>query len=149
MAFNCNYCESTLSSSGSLKIHQKTAKKCIALQGDVKVPTEFICEICDKNFTTNYNLSTHTIKCKNKNIHKSTIEKLNLRISDLEIKLEEKSNKVIELETKCNMLLLDKSDWKQSMDKITNYALSKYSISSTSNNDITIFTRTDAEIKSI
>ena len=142
MTFNCDYCNSTLASVASLKIHQKSSKRCLAIQGAIQgvipVHTEFKCVRCDKNFTTNNNLSKHIITCKN------TDKILHLKITELETKLEEKNKKVIEIETMCNMLLYDKRDWKQTMDKLTNSAISKSIVSNT-----TIFTRTDDEIKNI
>ncbi len=59
--FTCNYCNSTFTYKHNLLTHQKTAKKCLAIQHkDIKSIT---CDYCNKDFTSKQNLLKH--KCIN------------------------------------------------------------------------------------
>lgn len=64
---NCEFCNKILSNASILKTHQKTAKYCLKIQGNIK-KSEFVCEFCNKEFTRKHHLIDHLDICKNKNI---------------------------------------------------------------------------------
>ena len=177
MTHKCNFCDTVLSSEYSLSKHQKTAKKCLIKQG-LDFKGDFNCVICNQLFTLKTTLNIHNISCYKKNILEienkhnklSEIEnkyniienKYNILIDEkkeietkynmlLEEKNEWKEKK--EIETKYNMLLEEKKEWKEKeeklLDKITTAALSKTNTVNNKNINITTYTRTDEELKSI
>ena len=149
MTYKCNFCNTILASEYSLSNHQKTAKKCLIKQG-VDFKGNFECVICNQKFTIKSVLNSHNVSCSKKN----NIE-LNIKnISELKNKhiLLEFENKYNILESKYNMLLEEKKEWIQKeeklLDKITTAALSK--TNTVKNNiNITTYTRTDEELKTI
>jgi len=184
MSYTCNFCNAILASEYSLLKHQKTTKKCIIKQGLVISKGDFKCDMCDETFIFKSVLKSHIISCRKKNNEKIKISeentivkcklleletKYNMLVGDkkeLETKynmllgdkkeLETKYNMLLgdkkELETKYNMLLGDKKDWKEKeeklLDKITTAAFTK--TNTVKNNiNITTYTRTDEELKSI
>ena len=149
MTYQCNFCNTILASEYSLSKHKKTAKKCLIKQG-VDFKGNFECVICNQKFTIKSFLNSHNVSCSKKN----NIE-LNIKnISELKNKhiLLEFENKYNILESKYNMLLEEKKEWIQKeeklLDKITTAALSK--TNTVKNNiNITTYTRTDEELKTI
>ena len=71
----CQYCNSELSTKSSLKVHQRTSKKCLKVQG-IEPEINFECDICNKKFLNKVNLQTHKYTCikKSKNILDKNIE---------------------------------------------------------------------------
>jgi hypothetical protein len=121
-----------LSSEYSLSKHKKTAKKCLIKQG-VDFKGNFECVICNQKFILKSNLNIHYVSCSKNN--------------DIELK-----SKYNLLESKYNMLLEEKKEWKiekeKLLDKITTAALSKTN-NTVKNINITTYTRTDEELKNI
>ena len=146
----CQYCHSILSSDSSLKVHQRTVKKCLKIQG-IEPDIKYDCDICKKHFSTRVHLQTHISSCLKKS-NSLVIEK----------KYDEQSNQIVdlqkrfgELETKYNMLLEEKKilkhDYDNLLDKITTSAISKTNTNTINKNivNISTYTRTDDEIKTI
>ena len=155
MTYKCNFCNTILASEYSLSNHQKTAKKCLIKQG-VDFKGNFKCVICNQKFTLKSNLNTHNVSCSKKNnIIKMNEENTSLKSKLLEFEI--KYNTLIEdrkeFEIKYNMLLQEKKEWKierkELLDKITTAALSKTNTVNNKNINITTYTRTDEELKSI
>ena len=155
MTYKCNFCNTILASEYSLSNHQKTAKKCLIKQG-VDFKGNFECVICNQTFTLKSNLNTHNVSCSKKNnIIKTNEENTSLKSKLLEFEI--KYNTLIEdrkeFEIKYNMLLQEKKEWKierkELLDKITTAALSKTNTVNNKNINITTYTRTDEELKTI
>jgi len=84
----CEFCKKEFSSKGNLKVHQKTTKYCLSLQGkSIKI---FDCEYCLKTLTTQQNLQEHLLICKEKiKIESENMsEKMKKSIDRLERKIE-------------------------------------------------------------
>jgi hypothetical protein len=160
MPHQCNFCDTILGSEYALSKHKKTAKKCLIKQG-VDFKGNFECVICKQKFTLKSNLNTHNISCSKKNNIESNIKKIS-EFENKQIVLEFENKKIILefetkyniLESKYNMLLQEKKEWKEKeeklLDKITNAAITKTNTVKNNNNiNITTYTRTDEELKSI
>jgi hypothetical protein len=128
MTYQCNFCNTILASEYSLSKHKKTAKKCLIKQG-VDFKGNFECVTCNQKFTLKSNLNTHKISCYKKNNIELNIKNL-LELKNKQILLEFE-NKYNLLESKYNMLLEERKEWKierkELLDKITTAALSKTS----------------------
>ena len=155
MTYKCNFCNTILASEYSLSNHQKTAKKCLIKQG-VDFKGNFECVICNQTFTLKSNLNTHNVSCSKKNnIIKTNEENTSLKskLLEFEIKYSTLIEDRKEFEIKYNMLLQEKKEWKierkELLDKITTAALSKTNTVNNKNINITTYTRTDEELKSI
>ena len=155
MTYKCNFCNTILASEYSLSNHQKTAKKCLIKQG-VDFKGNFKCVICNQKFTLKSNLNTHNVSCSKKNnIIKTNEENTSLKskLLEFEIKYSTLIEDRKEFEIKYNMLLQEKKEWKierkELLDKITTAALSKTNTVNNKNINITTYTRTDEELKSI
>ena len=159
MPHQCNFCDTILGSEYALSKHKKTAKKCLIKQG-VDFKGNFECVICKQKFTLKSNLNTHNISCSKKNNIESNIKKIS-EFENKQIVSEFENKKIILefetkyniLESKYNMLLEEKKEWKEKeeklLDKITNAALTKTNNTVKNNINITTYTRTDEELKSI
>ena len=89
----CNFCNKIFSSKSSLNFHQKTTKYCLKLQGKNEYTNNFICEYCDKKFTTKQQVCIHINLCKTKNKdekEKEFEEKLKIKEKEFEEKVKEK-----------------------------------------------------------
>jgi hypothetical protein len=164
MTHKCNFCDSILASEHSLLTHQKTAKKCLNKQGIAAPIGKFKCDMCKYTFLCKSILKKHTIYCNKKNSSKIKVDEentlLKFKLLEFETKyniiLEERKkfetellkiqNKYIILETKYNMIIEEKE---KLLDKITTAALSKTNNTVKNNINITTYTRTDEELKSI
>ena len=150
MPHQCNFCDTILGSEYALSKHKKTAKKCLIKQG-VDFKGNFECVICKQKFTLKSNLNTHNVSCSKKNNIELNIKKIS-EFENKQIVLEFETKYNI-LETKYNMLLEEKKEWKiekeKLLDKITNAALTKTNNTVKNNINITTYTRTDEELKSI
>lgn len=70
----CKYCNKVLSTSGSLKKHQKETQYCLEMQG--KLEKTHICSMCTKGFTSKTSYNTHVKICKNKSENNLLREKI-------------------------------------------------------------------------
>ena len=156
----CQYCNKNMSTLSSLNHHQKTTQKCLILQGIVP-KGEFICSTCTSTFLTNCAFSKHSIMCNKKHVAETNANIVaQNKIKELEdIKNIKKdyivqAEKLASLETKHTILLIEKNTLQEKYDtlieKITKEALSKTkTINQTNTNNISVFNRTDEEIKNI
>jgi len=98
----CKFCKKSFKNKYTLKSHQKNAKYCLELRGDLKIG-KYLCEYCNKDFTQKIHLSTHLKTCNMNTIQAHIFNK----------KLEEKEK----IWGKKNMTL--KSLTKKFMDQIS------------------------------
>ena len=148
----CQFCNKDMSTMSSLNHHQKSTKKCLILQGIVP-KGDFNCLVCSANFLTKISLSTHTIACNKKRLPETNASletKYNILFDNYTKVLEEKRI----TETKYNMLLEEKktteAKYETIIERITKEALSKTNKTiNQTNNNISVFNRTDEEIKNI
>ena len=149
----CQYCNKDMSTMSSLNHHQKRTKACLLIQGIVP-KGDFNCPICKSSFLTKVSLASHTIACNKR--HGETKEDI---INKYNMLLEEK--KTIEIKytillDNYNKLLEEKktteAKYENIIERITKEALSKTkTINNQTNNtnNISVFNRTDEEIKNI
>lgn len=114
----CQYCNNVFNNKYTLKQHQKTAKFCLEIQGNIGF---FNCEYCSKNLSTNERLHTHynickekqkieatkDIKSENENL-KQTIRLLEEKLKDTEDKYEEKLK---DIESKYEEKISDRDEY--------------------------------------
>jgi stress-induced morphogen len=60
--FKCHYCEKDFSNQSNLKQHQKINKTCLLKRSEIE-NLSFICNGCQKSFTTKISLDKHTACC--------------------------------------------------------------------------------------
>ena len=162
----CQHCNKTMSTLSSLNHHQKSTRKCLLLQGVVP-KGEFNCPTCTSTFLTNSVFSKHVIACNKKHIAETNANiATQNKIQELENIENMKKNyllqaeKITSLETKYNILLdnytrlleekkTTEDKYDTLIDKITKEALSKTKTINQTNNNISVFNRTDEEIKNI
>ena len=92
----CEFCKKIYSNKGNLVKHQETTKKCIHLQQEIKIDTQFLhCKYC--NFTTKkkHSFTTHFIQCTEIKIQE--YEKKNKQLTTTNSKLLEYKKKHTEL----------------------------------------------------
>ena len=165
---NCQYCNSDLSTKSSLKVHQRTSKKCLKIQG-IEADIKYDCDICNKNFLTKVHLQTHIFSCmKNTNYIRNEVQvtehkykQMESKYNSLIINSNEKYNKLDfeyklkfkELESKYNLILEEKKivdlKYDNLLDKLTTSAISKTNTVNKNTINISTYTRTDDEIKNI
>ena len=68
---NCEFCNASLKTISSLKLHQKTAKYCLSQQNNINTQEHF-CTACDKKFNRKSSLDNHLKICK-ENIFKQEL----------------------------------------------------------------------------
>lgn len=110
--FDCKFCGSSFKTATLLKRHQTTVKYCLKIQEE----NEFICDGCEKSFTTKQYFNVHISSCKilkDKNLEKNILEK-DILIKDLRKVLEEKEKLlkdrddiIIELKAKIEIYVKD------------------------------------------
>ena len=171
MTYQCNFCNATLASEYSLLKHQKTTKKCLNKQGVVISKGNFKCSMCQETFIFKSVLSSHMISCSKKNSAKIKIDEENTLLKFKLLEFETKYNNLLkerkefiskynmileerkEFETKYNMIIEEKKEWKEKeeklLDKITTAALTKTNNTVKNHINITTYTRTDEELKTI
>ena len=101
---DCKYCKNKFTNISSLNKHIKYANYC-KKERDEKEETPFICEGCDKNFTSNYNLTKHIQTC---------ILSIEKRIG---------KNFCIQLEEKDKIIEKQEKQIKELQDKLENIAV--------------------------
>ena len=159
----CQFCNANMSTISSLNIHQKKTKKCLIIQGIVP-KGEFECPTCTLTFLSKLSLSSHTIACNKKQLPEiiANLETKYNTLLDDHNKLLDKHNKLLEekritdimFQDKYNMLLEEKktteAKYENIIERITKEALSKtHKTINNTNNNISVFNRTDEEIKNI
>ncbi len=82
----CEFCKKSLSSSSALKYHQKSAKYCLIIQGNIET-SNFVCEYCGKKFNAKQHLVTHYNSCKEKK--KSILEEEEENIKKINVSLQD------------------------------------------------------------
>jgi hypothetical protein len=139
-----------MSTIASLKMHQRRTKKCLIIQG-ISTKGEFECLTCTLSFLTKISLCSHTIACNKKHLPETNSE-LKQKNDSLEARLLNMAS----IEAKYNLLLEDNKKLEAKYDslvqQITIEALSKKNKiinNTTTNNNISVFDRTDEEIKNI
>ena len=142
----CQYCNKDMSTMSSLIHHQKRTKKCLIIQGIVP-KGEFNCPTCTSTFLTKFSLSKHTVSCNKKllpEIYASLETKYNILLDNYN-KLHDNNTRLLE-EKK-----ITEAKYETIIERITKEALSKTkTINQTNNtNNISVFNRTDEEIKNI
>ncbi|BAU80305.1 multiple zinc ribbon protein [Tokyovirus A1] len=60
---SCLYCKKKFSSTQALKLHTKTAKKCLLSRGNSEL---LDCDYCEKEFPGEESLQRHLLTCKSK-----------------------------------------------------------------------------------
>ena len=170
----CQYCNKNMSTLSSLNTHQKRTQKCLILQGIVP-KGEFNCPTCSSSFLYKLSLSKHIIACNKKHLVETNanivaqnkiqeledienIKKNNLlqaeKIASLETSLFNTETKYNTLQYNYTKLLEEKKTtevkYENIIERITKEALSKTkTINQTNTNNISVFNRTDEEIKNI
>ena len=91
----CDFCNNEFSNKQNLNYHQKKAKYCLLIQN--KNTQEYICDGCDKNFTSDLTLKRHKKICSSSEL----VKKLQETIRNLEVKY---TKKISNLETKLQCL---------------------------------------------
>ena len=93
---DCKYCKNKFTNISSLNKHIKYANYC-KKERDEKEETPFICEGCDKNFTSNYNLTKHIQTCI-LSIEKRIVKNFSIQLEEKD-KIIEKQEKQIKEQT--------------------------------------------------
>jgi hypothetical protein len=153
MSYKCNFCNSNLLSEYSLSKHQKTAKKCLAIQGVIIPEGNFKCDVCNHKFIHKSVLKNHIKSCNKKNEADLIIKELKTKYNALEskyntVKINHKTleNKYNILESKYEMIMEER---KELLDNITKSAISKTNTTNNKNIINITYTRTDEELKNI
>lgn len=94
MTIECAFCKKYLSTSSSLKLHQKTAKYCLKVQGQ-NDPGDYECKICKDTFYLKAHLLYHEKSCKDKDPLKKYIKIDKNELADIK-----NNNKVLNDELK-------------------------------------------------
>jgi len=106
----CEHCHNILTTLSSLKLHQKTAKYCLAKQN--KVAEEYTCAFCNTSFTLKSSLHKHLRICKSntpliqEQLHELDIVKKELELSFLREK--ELNSKIKEIKIDSDQKLYEK-----------------------------------------
>jgi chromosome segregation ATPase len=93
MSSVCEFCNKTFLNIYTLNTHQKTTKKCLAIQGKMKqqfiIEEDLQCYICEKILSTKQTLNNHIMLCKEKNSNLiNTREIKKLQEENMKIKLQ-------------------------------------------------------------
>lgn len=113
MSLMCEYCNKNFNSKSNLTRHQKTTKSCIKIQKEkfnentniIKI--SYSCCFCEKKFTTNQTLKSHTTNCPVK-VYKDKFEKYYNTILLEKNELLSEKDKIIDLLK--NQLLISKTN---------------------------------------
>ena len=106
----CEHCHNILTTLSSLKLHQKTAKYCLAKQN--KVAEEYVCSFCNTSFTLKSSLHKHLRICKsNTPLIQEQLHELDLVKKELESSLlreKELNSKIKEIKIDSDQKLYEK-----------------------------------------
>ena len=106
----CEHCHNILTTLSSLKLHQKTAKYCLAKQN--KVAEEYLCSFCNTSFTLKSSLHKHLRICKsNTPLIQEQLHELDLVKKELESSLlreKELNSKIKEIKIDSDQKLYEK-----------------------------------------
>ena len=106
----CEHCHNILTTLSSLKLHQKTAKYCLAKQN--KVAEEYLCAFCNTSFTLKSSLHKHLRICKsNTPLIQEQLHELDLVKKELESSLlreKELNSKIKEIKIDSDQKLYEK-----------------------------------------
>ena len=160
----CIYCDSEFKTEMILKKHKKTAKYCLDKQKENNIDYEeiyYVCEYCDKQFTSKYNLNIHHIssciilkenKIKKQLETKKELEELKITVDKLNKIITEKDNIISKLEDRLelreeriNELKKQFDDTKHDVKDLCEKAINKPTTSN--NNVINNNQRTKIDIK--
>jgi len=97
MDYTCEFCRNVFSRLPNLKLHQKSAKYCLALRNTPAIKT-FVCKYCERGFSRQSSLSTHISTCSKNCEHLENVIKekdsevtaLQTQIADLKLQLARK-----------------------------------------------------------
>lgn len=117
---NCEFCKNIFSTKPNLIHHQKTAVYCLKLRDDNKPEKDFVCKFCKKEYTSNFRLSTHLVKCFEKSQEQRALRE------ELKIVRNDNKNLIKQLED-CKKTITDLQD------KLENVAIKAVSRPTTSN----------------
>ena len=95
--FECEYCKKTFSTKSNLLNHKNTTKYCLQLQG--KIGKNYICNLCEEEFTSNQMLQRHFFGCKKMNIRYEE------KIKEKDKQIEEENKKIEQLQNREKILL--------------------------------------------
>ena len=131
---DCQYCERSFSTKGSLTYHQKTAKYCLKIQGKLCVKTikkikniHFKCITCDKEFNKKYNLDRHYKVCsKFQNKLEDKDKEYNKQLEEYKKQLEEYKKNLEDKDKKYNKQLEEYKKNLEDKDKEYNKQLEEY-----------------------
>lgn len=96
VTFKCEFCGIECRSKFALKRHQKTAKKCLGIQG-IKPEMIFKCDQCDYSATQKSNLSKHLKKHARKLVTPDRIKELEEKNAEQHDKIEEQEVEIEDL----------------------------------------------------
>jgi len=88
MSFQCEHCFGLFVTIQNLCLHKKTAKYCLALRGEEKAC--YICEGCDKEFSTITNMKRHQLVCDYMipNKIQSMLDEKDLELDDKDVEID-------------------------------------------------------------
>jgi len=102
----CEHCHHVLTTLSSLKLHQKTAKYCLAKQN--KIVEEYRCTFCNTSFTLKSSLHKHLRICKsNTPLIQEQLHELDMLKKELELSLL-REKEVEKIRFECDKKLSDK-----------------------------------------
>jgi hypothetical protein len=115
----CEYCSAELSSTQSLKIHQKSAKYCIKKQKQLGlgVKIEYLICDCNKKFTVNRNYKEHIYKCKIKTKKNIDIISLQNNLEDKDKIIKAKNDEIVSLKTQLDICKAELKVYKSLSEK--------------------------------
>jgi len=106
MCVECEFCHKILSSPATLKIHQARTKACLALRDEIALE-EFICDCCDKSFSSQQKLNNHSSICKSRGLQiKEELDDIKKTVQEQNILLTEKNKEIERLEKRVTDLTL-------------------------------------------
>ena len=104
----CVYCKKKFYDKSNLKRHQVNSKSCIAIQkneNNIKIPTKFQCEFCNKQLSGKQALNRHLNICKSKIIESNEIKEIK-ELKNIVNSLQDKISE-LEKESKPNITVIN------------------------------------------
>lgn len=106
----CEFCNNEFSNKHNLNYHQRSAKYCLILQN--KNPKRYMCDGCNKKFTSELTLKRHKKICSSNDL----VKNLHETIKTMKIEYEQK---ISNLETQVRELRMDKKDLQERYDNLS------------------------------